>query len=209
LAASRQDHDYVLTDVEGAMLAVVRPLRDRPRGGVPDWGFYESECLLVVERDGVAGLAVTSMVEPQHGQQMSVRRKQVWAGSGVLLGTITYPSPEDAVASFSGATGVRRDVRRRRKPNPEWWVTEATGADIARVTPRRAVLPGSAGETEGRLAGWVAAGKRARWGPPEGCEIVEAGPTFDWVRHGLLVVAAAVCDREVRHRARPPQPPGD
>jgi hypothetical protein len=198
VAASHGEQDYVVTDAEGAMVAVVRPRRDLPLGGVPRWGFKVSDYRLVVERDGVAGIAVTYPAGARP-------RMQVWAGLGVLLGEIHYPSPEDALISFSDPTGGRGDVRRCPNPSTAWRVTDRTGLELARVTPRPVALPAPTEEGQPKprrlAARWAAAIKPSFRSLPEGCEVVETGPTFDWVRHGLTIVVAASCDRKVRRRA--------
>jgi hypothetical protein len=189
------------------MVAVVLPLRDPPRGGVPRWDFVESDYLLVVERDGVAGVAVVTQTEQWRGNQ-------VWAGPGLLLGTIQNPSPEDALISFfSSSTGERHDVRRCHRRSEAWCITDGTGSVLARVTPRAVVVsrpvaaarpvavsrPPEEDRTKPRLFARLAnAFTNATRVPTVGCEIVGAGPAFDWVRHGLWIIAAALCDPSFR-----------
>jgi hypothetical protein len=166
---------------------------------VPRWGLEASDYLLVVERDGVAGIAVTR----HSGLGTGV---QVWTGLGSLLGVIHHRSL-DSVFTFSESAGGSGRVNRCLQPSGAWCVVDASGSEIARVTPRP--LPGSHPRQEGQpkdrlLARLAGALRRSYRSLPEGCEIVESGPAFDWVRHGLTIALAALCDPDVHGRALRP-----
>jgi hypothetical protein len=74
-------------------------------------------------------------------------------------------------------------------------VVDAEDHELARITPRRFVMDLGPEDTRARLARW---GREAHslfiYQPPRSCEVVEAGPGFDWRRHGLFVALAAFCD---------------
>jgi hypothetical protein len=190
------DASYVVTDRDEALIAVVRPCRARPQGGVPKWGM--SNCVLVLEQDGEAGLAA-SQPRPTKSDL------NVWR-NGAHVGVIRRPrwvAKRDAFLTFEDSTGSGGSVV-PSEPRGVWWVLDAADRRVATVTPREPTVSPLSQEGKpqgGRFARWVDTLKQDFRSPPDGCDVVETGLAFDWDRHGLLVALAALCDSDVRRRS--------
>lgn len=216
-----QGLEYVVTDGVAAedlgyegyearnVIAVVRPIsRRRPRR-MPRWaaGWH---CVAVVAPDGASGVKIRPGQIRPVGARWWLDEWQVLVEGSAPIGTFRR-SPRSGPTFRECTCGQRprkcqcggRQGKLRRSAWSSglrerwqssgacvWTVVDAADRELARITPR-----------------WIDTGlgpeytreKVARWGKEtttliekmRSYEVLEAGPDFDWHRHGLLVALAA------------------
>jgi hypothetical protein len=191
--------EHVVTDSAGAVIAAV--LRRGTRTDAPP-GWDRDDCAIILGKPGDAPALVIS------SDGMDSRRAKVWVASdewlGNLrqLGTLRSTFWLGALRYTDGASPKHEGrVRPRRGyyvPNNAWTVIDAGGSEHAHIARRLPAQP-----ERRQSADKVFRGQLVWWSRPVACEVIESGPDFDWIEHGLLVALAALCDRLVRLRAFP------
>lgn len=182
------------------VIAVVRPISRRRSRTMPRWarGWY---CTAVVAPDGASGLKI----RPAHGFWTWLDEWQVLVEGSAPIGTFRR-SPRSG-PTFRECTCGRRPRqcecggRQGKLCRSAWssglretWQSSGAGAwtvvdaadhELARITPRWFDTGLGPEYMRERLARW------GRGATTLSYEVVEAGPGFDWHRHGLLVALAA------------------
>jgi hypothetical protein len=190
---SRKDRqvEYILSDLTGALIAVVRPL-PHVMVDLPTW--YTGGDLPYGVGIRKPGHAPELLLHLNPGVLRASARVRVAPGN--LVGIVRFGySPR-----YSRRLRFKRNCTCERPPQEcicgtrqgrvrpisgskaTWTVHDVSGQQVAGITSRS--FDSSVVTTPKK--------------PLMVCEVIEASPDLDWNQHGLLVALAAMCDERVR-----------
>ena len=192
--------EYVVTDDARNLIAAVRPMALwRPRR-IPRWA--EDKDVVVVGPDGASGLAVRA------GRRGRWRIRETWVlvKGSALIGMV---APGRRTWTFRDCTcgqphdrcqcgGRQGKVLPCSVTEPAWTVVDAADHELARITRQGFVIDIGPEDMRARLGRW---GREAHtlWMAEKirSFDVVDAGPGFDWHRHGLLVALAVLIHEQL------------
>lgn len=196
--------EYIVTDADWSAIAVVRPIPRWRARTMPHWA-EDNHWFVVMGPDSASGLAVTAqgLVKRRYALA-SIRESRILVQGRSLIGIVEV-GHGGSIAMFRDCTcgQRRRECRcggRKGKLLPgrrhgSWMVVDDEGHQLAHITPHKFAIGVDSEDARARALRWARMAQEVfLTQPKKSCDVVEASPGFDWYRHGLLVVLAALCD---------------